>query len=136
MDQNGNDVLGEIFRKRAAGEITHGEALRGLADFRRAQDHAEAETKRLGQPLAQPRPQVFAESKPTSQIQSVEGTPSFTEGEILLTSSEAAKLLGYGSEKSFRNAVSAGKIPHYKLMGQNRFKKIELLALLVRVEPK
>jgi excisionase family DNA binding protein len=136
MDENGNDVLSEIFRKRAAGEITHGEALRGLADFRRAQDHAEAEAKRLGQQLVHSRPQVFAESKPASQIQSVERTPSFTDEEILLTSSEAAKLLGYGSEKSFRNAVAAGKIPHYKLMGQNRFKKSELLALLVRVGPK
>ncbi|MGE4130141.1 MAG: helix-turn-helix domain-containing protein [Bdellovibrionales bacterium] len=137
MDQNGNDVLSEIFRRRAAGEITHGEALHELAELRRAQDRAEVEARRLGQPIHHIRQQAVEEPKPAPQAQSVERVPSFTEDEIFLTSAEAAKLLGYGSEKSFRNAVAAGKIPHYKLMGnQNRFKKTEMLALLVRVEPK
>ncbi len=136
MDQNGNDVLSEIFRKRAAGEITHGEALHELANLRRAEDRAEAEARRLGQPHFHLRPQAVEEPKPVAQVQSTERAPSFTEDEILLTSSEAATLLGYGSEKSFRNAVSLGKIPHHKLFGQNRFKKSELFSLLVKVEIK
>lgn len=136
MDQNGNDVLNEIFRKRAAGEITHGEALHELAELRRAQDRAEAEARRLGQPVPHIRSQAIEEPKPAPQNQPVERAPSFTEDEIFLTSAEATKLLGYGSEKSFRNAVAAGKIPHFKIFGQNRFKKSELLALLVRAEPK
>lgn len=136
MDQNGKDVLSEIFRKRAAGEITHGEALHELAELRRAQDRAEAEARRQGQPYLHLRPQAVEEPRPAPQVQAVERTPSFTEDEILLTSVEAAKLLGYRSEKSFRNAVAAGKIPHYKLMGSNRFKKSELMGLLVRVEQK
>ncbi|OQW54955.1 MAG: hypothetical protein A4S09_17375 [Proteobacteria bacterium SG_bin7] len=137
MNQNGKDVMDEIFRKRAAGEITHGQALHELAEWRRAQDRAEAEARRLGQPVPQIRLQAVEEPKAAPQIQSVERTSSVTEDEIFLTSAEAAKLLGYSSEKSFRNAVAAKKIPHYKLMGnQNRFKKSELLALLVRVDPK
>lgn len=137
MDQNGNDELSEIFRKRAAGEIDHGEALHQLANLRRAQDRAEAEARRHGQAHGHLTPQTFEEPRrPAPQVESVEQARSFTEDEILMTSSEAAKLLGYASEKSFRNAVAAGKIPHYKLMGQNRFKKSELLGLLVRVEPK
>lgn len=137
MSQNGKDLMDEIFRKRAAGEITHGEALHAFAEFRRAQDRAEVEARRLGQPISPIRLQAVEEAKPAPQAQSVERAPSFTEDEIFLTSAEAAKLLGYGSEKSFRNAVAAGKIPHFKLMGnQNRFKKTEMLALLVRVAPK
>ncbi|OQW48546.1 MAG: hypothetical protein A4S09_13675 [Proteobacteria bacterium SG_bin7] len=135
MDQNGNNVLSEIFRRRAAGEITHGEALHELAELRRAQDRAEAEARRLGQPISITKPQAVEEPKPALQVQSVERGPSFSEDEILLTSAEGAKLLGY-SEKSFRNAVAAGKIPHYKLLGQNRFKKSELLSLLMKVEVK
>lgn len=136
MDQNGNDVLSEIFRKRAAGEITHGEALHELAELRRAQDRAEAEARRLGQPVNNFRTQVtFEETKPIEKIVATVVSSSVTEDEVLLTSAEAAKLLGY-SEKSFRNSVAKGKVPHYKLFGQNRFKKSELLGLLVRIEPK
>ena len=134
MDQNGNDLMSETFRKLKAGEITHGEALHELANLRRAQDRAEDEARRLGQPTPHIRPQAVEEQKTVVQVQPIEKAPSFTDDEILLTSSEGAKLLGYG-EKSFRNAVAAGKIPHYKLMGQNRFKKSELLGLLIRVEP-
>ena len=103
--------------------------------MRRAQDRADAEARRLGQPL-RPTPIQVIEAKPV--IQETKDQPSTTalsEDEILLTSAEASKLLGY-TEKSFRNLVSLGRIPHYKLMGQNRFKKSELLGLLVRVESK
>lgn len=123
MDENGTKTK------------THGELLKELADMRRAQDRAEAETRRLGQPLSH----VTARA-PSEEANPVEQTvtmspPAVTDDEALLSSADGAKLLGY-TEKSFRNAVSAGKIPHYKLLGQNRFKKSELLALLVRVDPK
>ncbi|MBK7889296.1 MAG: helix-turn-helix domain-containing protein [Bdellovibrionales bacterium] len=66
-----------------------------------------------------------------------ESSPSSSENdnEEYLNSEQAAKLLAFPL-KSFRNAVSMGRIPHYKLFGHNRFKKTELLKLLVRVEPK
>ncbi len=124
MDQSGNQTK------------SIGESLKELADMRRAQDRAEAEARRLGQSVNIVRTQVlFEEAKPAEQTEAVTPASSVTDDEALLTSAEAAKLLGY-SEKSFRNAVSLGKIPHYKLFGQNRFKKSELLALLIRVEPK
>lgn len=123
MDENGTKTK------------TVSEMLKEFADMRRAQDRAEMEAKRLGQPI-RPAPIQMIEEKPAIQETKAQAlSVAFTEDEILLTSAEGAKLLGY-SEKSFRNAVAAGKIPHYKLLGQNRFKKSELLGLLVRVEPK
>lgn len=123
MDENGTKTK------------TVSEMLKEFADMRRAQDRADAEARRLGQPL-RPTPIQVIEAKPvTQETKDQPSSSAFTEDEILLTSAEGAKLLGY-SEKSFRNAVAAGKIPHYKLLGQNRFKKSELLGLLVRVESK
>ncbi len=123
MDENGTKTK------------TVSEMLKEFADMRRAQDRAEAEARRLGQPI-RPTPIQVAEEKPVTQdTKASPSTAAFTEDEILLTSSEAATLLGY-TEKSFRNLVSLKKVPHYKLMGQNRFKKSELLGLLVRVEAK
>lgn len=124
MDQNGNQPK------------TNGEKLKEFADMMRAQDRAEAEAKRLGQPVNRVGTQaLFEEAKPIDQTDAVIPSPSVTEDDALLTSADAAKLLGY-SEKSFRNAVSLGKIPHYKLFGQNRFKKRELVDLLIKVEVK
>jgi len=65
-------------------------------------------------------------------------------GKLLCTRSASQKaynvrltfiILGY-TDKSFRNAVSSGKIPHYKIFNRNRFKKSELLSLLVKVDIK
>lgn len=124
MDQNGNQPK------------SMGEKLKEFADMRRAHDRAEAEAKRLGQPASHISTQtLFEEAKLVEQTDPIMPSASVTEDEALLTSADAAKLLGY-SEKSFRNSVSMGKVPHYKLFGQNRFKKSELLGLLVRVEPK
>lgn len=122
MDENGTKTK------------TVSEMLKEFADMRRAQDRAEAEARRLGQPLNHVRTQAPSEeAKPVEQAVTM-SSPAVTDEEALLTSAEAAKLLGY-SEKSFRNSVAMGKVPHYKLFGQNRFKKSELLGLLVRVEP-
>ena len=111
------------------------EMLKEFADMRRAQDRAEAEARRLGQPLSHVRMQApYEEAKPVEQAVTM-SPPVVTNEEALLTSAEAAKLLGY-SEKSFRNSVAMGKVPHYKLFGQNRFKKDELLSLLVKIEKK
>lgn len=120
MDQSGN-------KTKSAGEL-----LREFADQRRAQDRAEAEARRLGQPIPPVKTQPIEEPKPVSH------EPSLSlkeDGNDYLNSEQAAKLLGF-SIKSFRNAVAARKIPHYRLFGQNRFKRDELLALLVRVDPK
>lgn len=123
MDENGTKTK------------TVSEMLKEFADMRRAQDRAEAEARRLGQPLNHVTALAPSEEvKPIAQTVTT-SSPAVTDDEALLTSAEAAKLLGY-SEKSFRNAVSLGKIPHYKLFGQNRFKKSELVALLIRVEAK
>jgi excisionase family DNA binding protein len=65
----------------------------------------------------------------------VEGVASTDDSQPLMKSAEAANLLGL-SVKGLRNLASAGKIPHYKLFGQNRFKKSELMGLLVKVEIK
>lgn len=121
MDQNGNQPK------------TISEMLKEFADQAREQDRIEAEAKKLGQPIKR-----FTNPEEKPDVQNIEVHPSvlpIKDDEILLTSSEGAKLLGY-TEKSFRNAVAAGKIPHYKLLGQNRFKKSELLSLLVKVEIK
>ncbi|MBL7670760.1 MAG: helix-turn-helix domain-containing protein [Bdellovibrionaceae bacterium] len=123
MDQNVNQP-----------KKTIGEMLKELADQARAQDKADAEARRLGQPIKTITTSVF-EEKAIAYDTQVSSMPKESENEILLNSSEAAKLLSY-TEKSFRNAVAAGKIPHYKLLGQNRFKKSELLSLLVKVELK
>jgi len=108
--------------------------LKGLADMKRAQECAEAEAIKLGQPASSVRAQIFQEPKHVEQIKTEMPIPLLTMEEALLNSAEGAKFLGY-TKKSFRNAVAAGKIPHYKLLGQNRFKKSELLGLLIRVEP-
>lgn len=125
MDQNGNPTK------------TVSEMLKEFADTERAQGKAEAEAKRLG--LPSPSLQAKKAAEPPQTPQMMGSVPSSGDevkpDEALLSSSQAAHLLGY-SEKSFRNLVSKGKIPHYKLLGQNRFKKIELLSLLVKVESK
>ncbi|MBL7671375.1 MAG: helix-turn-helix domain-containing protein [Bdellovibrionaceae bacterium] len=73
---------------------------------------------------------------PVSQDTHAVSVPKIAEDEILLTSAEAAKLLGFNA-KSFTNTVAAGKFPHYYLMGnRNRFKKSELLTLRTRVDSK
>jgi len=110
--------------------------LKKFADMRRAQTRAEDEARKLGKPLPTSHQPMVLESAPFKSSEDIV-TPSKTpkEEDVILTSTEAAKLLGY-APKSFMNAVSAGKIPHYKLFGQNRFKKQELLNLLVKVEVK
>lgn len=111
------------------------EMLKEFADMRRAQDRANAEARRMGEPIRPTPIRVTEERSTLQETKAQSSSTALTEDEIFLTSSEAATLLGYMA-KSFRNAVAAGKIPHYKLFGQNRFKKSELLKLLTRVEPK
>ncbi|MEN0059628.1 MAG: helix-turn-helix domain-containing protein [Bdellovibrio sp.] len=122
MDQNANQPK------------TIGEMLKEFADQVRAQDKADAEARRLGQPVRTVTPPA-SEKKAAVHEAQISSDPKVSEDEIFLNSAEAAKLLGY-TEKSFRNLVSLKKISHYKLMGQNRFKKSELLSLLVKVEAK
>ena len=114
---------------------TIGERLKDFADTRRAQENGQGETKRPTHNVSVASEQVFENGKIIEQLESEIAMPLVAKDEVLLTSSEAAKLLGY-TEKSFRNSVALGKVPHYKLFGQNRFKKSELLGLLVRVVAK
>jgi excisionase family DNA binding protein len=119
-------------------KLSVGEMLKQLADKRREDERAKDEARKL----AWSGNRVESESvsaNPTNQSEvSTElskASPKELSGaeERFLTSAEAAKVLGY-SEKSFRNKVSEGKIPHYRLFGQNRFKLSELICLIKKVD--
>ena len=130
MEENGNDDM----QGKDIGKI-----LKHYADLQRAEDKAR-EAGRAGQPFhTMPAPTaVHINARPVDGAQTQVSTQVKTidADEGLMTSAQAARFLGYTSEKSFRNAVSARRIPHYKLFDQNRFKKSELLGLLVKVEVK
>lgn len=129
MDQNG--------KRTEVGSL-----LEELANERRANELAKLEARQDGNIHGSKtwdknvEPPKLAPVMPITEAVTVAVAESkvVDEGSIL-TSAEAARLLGY-SEKSFRNMVSDGKVPHYKLFGQNRFKKSELMGLLVKVETK
>lgn len=117
---------------------TVSQKLKEMADMKRVQLAAEAvaaEAKRRGLPPPPSQENIIAQQvKPSQEVIAVSSASDEID-ENLLTSSQAARLLGY-AEKSFRNSVALGKIPYYRLFGRNRFKKSELLGLLVRVEKK
>ena len=130
MEQNGN------------GPKDTGSMLKKLADIRRASEAEIQSAKREGR--APVLHDVCIEPIATSAVSSpaklttdaTTNTPSGDQDdEALMTSAEAAEFLGL-SVKGLRNLASAGKVPHYKLFGHNRFKRSELLALLIRVEKK
>lgn len=112
-----------------------GDILKMYADKRRETERAQDEARKLGLPM----PNEVRRADALSGLSHNQAVPTTAQpvgsDDDILTSEQAAKLLGF-STKSFRNAVAAGKVPHYKLFGQNRFRRDELLALLVKVDIK
>jgi excisionase family DNA binding protein len=58
---------------------------------------------------------------------------SATDDEALLTSAQAAKLLKL-SEKGLRGMAQKGRISHFKLGREYRFRKDDLFKMMLRVE--
>jgi Helix-turn-helix domain len=102
--------------------MSHGERLRVLADLRRSRD----ENPEVSTAVPELLDYVKMNNEDPLQLEA---------SDCLMDSIQAAKLLGY-SVKGFRNLVSSGKIPMFKILGRNRFKRSELLSLAKRVHTK
>jgi excisionase family DNA binding protein len=69
---------------------------------------------------------------PSTKVPSV--IEAASDDETFLTSAQAAKLLNL-SQKGLRGMASKGKIPYYKLGREFRYKRSELIKMMVPVTP-